>query len=142
MSVDAIALTRRWMDEVWNLKRTDTIAELFAPGCVARGGDGVDRGRDEWVAFHQAFVDTFPDLRLEIDNITSDSTGEWVAARWTVTGTHQGDALGIPASGRPVSMSGISLLRIQNGQFVAGFDNDDQQALLAQLQPQAKAAGA
>ena len=142
MAVDSIALTRRWMHEVWNEKRTETIAELFCRTCVHRGGDGVDRGLEEWMAFHQSFVGAFPDLHLEIDNITSDSTGEWVATRWTVTGTHQGDTLGIPASGQPVTMTGISLVRIQNGQFVAGFDSYDQQALLAQLQPQVKAVGA
>jgi predicted ester cyclase len=93
-------------------------------------------------AFHQAFTGAFPDLYLEVENITSDSTGEWLAVGWTATGTHQGDTLGIPATGQKMSMSGLSLVRVRNGQFIAGYDAYDQEAMLAQLQPQAKAAGA
>ena len=141
MSQDSLALVRRWFDEVWNQRKSETIHEVFGPGCIARGGDGIERGADEFVTFQQAFLGAFPDLQLSLDNMTADSTGEWVAARWTARGTHQGDSLGIPASGRPICLCGISLVRIQNGRFVAGFDNYDQQDLLAQLQPQSKSAG-
>jgi steroid delta-isomerase-like uncharacterized protein len=121
---------------VWNEKRTDTITELFCPGCIAVGGDGVTRGLDEWRAFHQSFVGAFPDLHLDVENITADGTGEWVAVRWTATGTHLGDTLGIPHTGRKMSMNGLSLVRIRDGQFIAGYDAYDQEAMLAQLQPQ------
>lgn len=135
MSSKAIALTRKWFEEVWNQKNTAAIHELMAPDCVACGGDGIKRGPKEFVLFQQQFLGAFPDLRLEIDNIVSHDSGEWVALRWTATGTHQGDHLGIPASGRSMSMSGISLVRIRDERFVEGCDAYDQAAMMAQLQP-------
>ncbi len=56
-----------------------------------------------------------------------------VAGRWTMRGTHTGEFNGIPATGRPVTLTGFSLLRIQDGQFAELWHLEDDLAVLRQL---------
>jgi predicted ester cyclase len=53
--------------------------------------------------------------------------------RWSATMTHRGDHLGIPATGKPVQTTGITIARIANNQIVEGWDNWDQLGLLKQI---------
>ncbi len=56
-----------------------------------------------------------------------------VAARWSGTGTHRGDGLGFPATGRQVRLSGMTFVRIQNGKLVEGWNVFDQLGMFQQL---------
>ena len=59
--------------------------------------------------------------------------GDIVAARWSGTGTHRGDGLGIPATHISVKFSGMTFARIQNGKLVEGWNVFDQLGMLQQL---------
>jgi hypothetical protein len=61
---------------------------------------------------HQAF----PDLHAEVHDVIAD--GDLVAARVTYTGTHQGEFVGIPATGRKTTTNGVHFFRMQDGQQV------------------------
>ncbi len=50
-------------------------------------------GRDAGRQFMQMYVSAFPDLHFDIDQIFGD--GDFVATRWTATGTHRGELMGI-----------------------------------------------
>lgn len=56
-----------------------------------------------------------------------------MASRWTATGTHRGDFMGHPASGRQFSISGISIYRLRDGKIAEGWVNDDSLGMLQQL---------
>ncbi|MFC7766345.1 ester cyclase [Leucobacter soli] len=58
----------------------------------------------------------FPDLRSEVVDIVEE--GDRVAYRWVSTGTHLGDYLGAPPTGRTVTASGITISRFENGRIV------------------------
>jgi len=58
----------------------------------------------------------FPDMRVEIDDILAD--GEKVAHRFTFNGTHKGEFLGVPATGKLVTASGMHLNLFENGKCV------------------------
>jgi len=60
------------------------------------------------------------DLKLEIKDMIGE--GDKVAAIITVTGTHKGELSGVPPSGKPVSITSISIYRVADGKVVESWD--------------------
>jgi steroid delta-isomerase-like uncharacterized protein len=123
---DLKALCIRWFDEVWNKGRLEAIDEMFAPDGIAHGlaQDGGDlRGAEGFKAFHAQFKGAFPDIHIKVEDMIQE--GDKVAVRFSCTGTHQGDQLGVAPTGRRVSFTGMSFTRWRNGQIVDGWNNVD-----------------
>jgi steroid delta-isomerase-like uncharacterized protein len=59
--------------------------------------------------------------------------GDKVVWRWTAKGTHQGPLMGIPASGKPVAMSGITIERVVEGRITESWTQYDAVGLLQQV---------
>jgi steroid delta-isomerase-like uncharacterized protein len=131
MSAANKALLRRWFDEVWNAGRSDTIDELMADNSVVHAAIGDIRGVAEFKAFQAAYRNAFPDMRIQLDQVVAE--GDVVAARWTASGTHQGDGLGFAPTGQHARFTGMVFARIQNGRFVEGWDCFNQLDLMQQL---------
>jgi len=134
MSEQNVAIVRRWFEEVWNQGRLETIHELMAADAVGIGQAGpeaVIRGPQQFQPFVEKLRGAFPDIHLTIED--AFGSGDKVAARWSATMTHQGGQLGFPASGKPVRITGISMVRIANGQIMEGFDSWDQFTLLREI---------
>jgi steroid delta-isomerase-like uncharacterized protein len=53
--------------------------------------------------------------------------------RWTASGTHKGDLLGVPATGRPIKITGIDIFRVQDGKLAELWQNWDQLQMLQQI---------
>jgi predicted ester cyclase len=73
----------------------------------------------------------FPDMRLTIEDIVAE--GETVMARWSCRGTHKGDLSGIAPTGKPFTISGVTIVRLANGKMVEGWVNWDALGLMQQL---------
>ena len=134
MSEQNISLIRRWFNEVWNQGRLETIHELMAPGAIGIGQGGAGaaiHGPAEFQAFVERLRAAFPDISVTVED--AFAANDKVAARWSATMTHQGSDLGIPASGKRVHITGISVVRIANGQIVEGWDNWDQLGMMRQI---------
>ncbi len=134
MSQDNITIVRRWFDEVWNRGQVATIPELMAADAVGVGQGGAEvviRGPHEFQAFVEKLRGAFPDIHVTIED--AFATEDKVAARWSATMTHRGDHLGLPASGKQVRITGISLVKIANGKIVAGWDNWDQLTMMREI---------
>ena len=131
MSEDIKGLVRRWFDEVWTEGRVASIDALMAPSCVVHGLGKEMRGPEAFKPFHSAYRSAFPDVKINVDHMVAE--GDIVAARWSGTGTHGGDGLGFPATGRQVQLSGMTFVRIQNGKLVEGWNVFDQLGMLQQL---------
>ena len=123
-----VALSLRWFEEVWNVRRTEIIDELLTPQSVGHmeGADVV--GAEGFKKVRQEFLTAFPDLRLAVDGVVGD--GDDVVVRWTATGTHTGPGFGGTPTGRVVSFRGMTWLRYRGGKLVEGWDNWDQTALM------------
>jgi predicted ester cyclase len=117
-------LVARWFEEVWNQGRRDLIFELFAPECVLYDGDAPIRGPQEFAAFYDNLQSQFSDFRMNIG--TALAEGDLASLRWSAHCRHK-------ASGKDVSVSGISIVRIRNGRFVEAWQNWDAAGLAAQL---------
>ncbi|HET6181343.1 MAG TPA: ester cyclase [Candidatus Sulfotelmatobacter sp.] len=129
-----LQLIQRWFQEVWNEGKTETVFDLLAPDAVTRGQGGSQaeiHGPEEFVQFVEGIRGAFPDLKVTIEDALA--VDDKVAVRWSATMTHLGDNLGIPATGKSVQSTGISIARIVNGQFAEGWDNWDQLGMLRQI---------
>ena len=121
------ALSRRWFEEVWNQRREATIDELMAPNGVAHGlapdGSGPRHGPAAFRVFWNQFCGAFPDLHITVEDVIAE--GDTVAVRIQFTGTHRGPHLGAPPTGKPITATGITICRWQNGQIVEGWNEFD-----------------
>jgi predicted ester cyclase len=134
MPPDNKALSRRWFEEVWNQGRDEVIDELFAPGAIAHGL--ADNGQDlpgpaEFRRFYRQFRSGFPDVRITVDEVVAER--DLTCCRITGRGTHSGDGLGIKATGRKVTVSGMVMIRWSNGQIVEAWNEFDSAGLMKQI---------
>jgi steroid delta-isomerase-like uncharacterized protein len=72
-----------------------------------------------------------PDLRHTIEDMVAE--GDRVALRLTARGTHTGDFMGIPPTGKPVTVTGTGICRIADGKIQEDWFNSDALGLLQQL---------
>ena len=133
MTTDNKELSRRILEEVWNHQNLDAVDGFIAADFVQHDpqiANGV-RGIEAYKQFVRYYLAAFPDLHFTVENQLSE--GSTVATRWTVTGTHSGDLSGIPATGRPISLTGITCSRLVDGKFVESWSNWDALGMLQQL---------
>jgi predicted ester cyclase len=127
MSQENKALLRRWFEEVWNKRRSETIDEIFAADGIAHGlSDDEDqplRGPAGFKPFHEIFCGAFPDIEVVVEEMIAE--GDLVAARCSVRGKHTGDHLGIAASNAPVQFTGMAIVRIKDRKIVEAWNNFD-----------------
>ena len=134
MPIDLRTLVHRWFEEVWNQGREETVDELLAADAVAHGlGEGAtsSRGPEEFKIFLRNMRTALPDAHVEVLDTVVE--GDKVAVRLLLTGTHLGDGLGVPPSGRAVSVPAITVARLSNGQMVEGWNSWDQLGFLQQI---------
>ena len=128
------ALVRRWFKEVWNEGREETIDELFAANGIGYGLGDTEvalKGPSEFKPFVRNLRGGLPDIHMTIEDLIAE--GDKVTIRITVTGTHQGNQLGVAPTGRKVHIEGLVVVRIANGQIVEGWNSWDQLGLLRQI---------
>ena len=109
-----------------------TIDELCAPGLVdhnpAPDEELTLAGFKQKVA---GFKAGFPDLKEDLQDILA--SGDTVATRWVVTGTHQQELMGIPASGQRIRVEGMNFYRLKDGRVTDIWTQFDGVALMQQL---------
>jgi predicted ester cyclase len=106
----------------------------MSPNGVARGNStgGADiHGPAEFVRFVESIRAAFSEMDMKVED--AFGVADQVVVRWSAKMTHSGDGLGMPATGKPVLLSGISIVRIINGKIVEGWDNWDQLGMLEQI---------
>jgi steroid delta-isomerase-like uncharacterized protein len=133
MSEQNKAIVRRYGEDFWGKGDLDAADELFADELVDHSPAVPDlapgpAGQRQALA---AYREAFPDLRVTNEDVLAE--GDKVVLRWTARGTHQGDLMGIPPTGRLVTLKGIDILRIENGKIVERWAEYDNLGLLQQL---------
>ena len=125
-------LVRRWFDEVWNKRRDATVHELLDPAAIGHLEGLVTHNVTEFLAARSILLNAFPDLRVSVEEILAE--GDAVAVRWSAEGTHRGQLLSIPGTGHPITIRGMTWLRLSNGRIVEGWDAWNQGRLMNDLQ--------
>ena len=133
MSAETKAIARRFLEEAFNGGDLGVVDELVAPAFVGHDAALADptRGIEGAKASITGYRDAFPDLRLTIDQQVAE--GEYVTTRWTARGTHQGDLMGMAATGKQATVTGITIDRIVDGRFTESWTNWDTLGLMQQL---------
>lgn len=133
MSNDNKKLSRRTIEEIWNNQQLDVVDELIAADIVHHDPQlpSPVKGVEGYKQFVRYYLNAFPDLHFTIDDQLSDE--HTVVSRWTATGTHKGDLSGIPATGRRISVTGITYGQIADGKFVETWSSWDALGLMQQL---------
>lgn len=143
MSEDNKAAARRFL-ECFSSGDLDGLDEIMAEDYVdhdpynPHGQEGLE-GVKKLISMYR---EGFPDLTFEIEDVLAE--GDKVVVRWTGTGTHQGEVMGVPGSGKTSTVSGISIDRFENGKAVEGWTCWDTLGMLQQIGaiPEPQAAGA
>jgi steroid delta-isomerase-like uncharacterized protein len=106
--------------------------ELFAEDVTDHNPvPGQGPGRDGMRGVVTLYHAVFPDLHLTTEDILVD--GERGTLRWTATGTHRGDQLGMPATGRQVRLTGIDVVRAADGRIVERWGESNGLEMMQQL---------
>ena len=117
-------VVRAFIEAAFNQHQPAKAGEYMAPDIKWHGGTlGTVEGRDNFVGLIGAIVAALPDLRnVELDIIADRDI---VSVRASVDGTHQGDLLGIPASGKHVTWDAIDNYRVVDGKITEEWAADD-----------------
>jgi steroid delta-isomerase-like uncharacterized protein len=124
-------LVRRFYDEVLNARRIQVIDELALADYAEH--DPLPGQRDGLVGLKDRasmLVEGLTSTYTVHDVIASDDR---VVVRWTNAGTHSGEFLGIPATGRSFDIAGIDIYRIENDRMAEHWHVVDQLTMLQQL---------
>ena len=123
-------LVRRYYGQVINGRDLDSVGDYFAD---ERTAAGVRKG-----CFF--FFQGFPDLHVSLDEFVAE--GDRVFLRSTMTGTHDGEFQGIPATGRHIAVDSAEVFRVADGKFVGYWCMVESAGLMRQLTEQLVAARA
>jgi steroid delta-isomerase-like uncharacterized protein len=132
MAGQNVDIMRRFYDEVLSGGNLDAVAELCsedivdheAPPELPQGVEGVK-------AFVQMFRTAFPDLKVTIED--AFESGDRAVSRTRWTGTHQGEFMGIPASGKAIDIEPIDIIRVADGKCAEHWGTTDNLALMQQI---------
>ncbi len=123
-------VVRRYMEQIWNERRLDRIEQFFAEDFLHHDAPGAT-DRDSTKMVIGMILDAFPDFQITIaDEIVE---GDRVVTRQTISGTQQGELMGIPATGKRVDFSGISIFRLAGGKIVELWALSDNMGMMQQL---------
>jgi steroid delta-isomerase-like uncharacterized protein len=133
-------IVRRVGVEPWE-GNLGVIDELVASDYVGHDPAQPEQHGPEGVkGFVTAYLAAFPDGRITIDDQFAER--DLVATRWTGRGTQNGELMGIPPTGKEVTVSGITISRVKDGKVVEEWSNWDTLGMLQQLGVVPELAGA
>ncbi len=129
--MDGKELVRRIFDEIVNEGRVEAADELMAEDFVDHGPLGDVQGREAFKATITAWLSAVPDVHCEVENFFQEGD----LAGWNVrtTGTHTGDGLGFPATGKAFETLSANIGRMHDGQAVEHWSEQGLFAMMAQI---------
>jgi len=135
MSVANKVLVYRWYEEVWNKKRGEVIDELLSPGVISDGltDDPMEsvKGTEAFKRYWATMIKIFPDIQVAVESTIAED--DKVVARCAVRGTHLGEGLGIPPTGKKIHVTGVRIAVFRDGLVIEAWNHFDYLAVYRQL---------
>ena len=133
MAADNKAIVRRLYEEVWIKRKLEVVNELISPSHALQAPNifGSSIGPEAYKHQVSNLLEAYPDLRWAIEDIIAEK--DKVVACWTLSGTHKGDYMGVPATNKKVSVGGITIHHIAGGKIIDSHTNWDALGMMQQL---------
>ena len=133
MSEENKAIVRRFYEEVANQGNLSVMDELVATDFIDHNPPSpeIAPGREGARQVFAMFRSAFPDMNLAVESQIAE--GDKVVYRLTFQGTHKGEMMGIPPTGKTVSIGVIDVLRLEGGQLVERWGESDDMGMMQQL---------
>lgn len=110
----------------------NAINRIYSADAIYHGtGDMANADKDMFMQFISAVLEAFPGLKVTQEQVLAD--GDKVTYVNTYSGTHKGEFMGIPATGKEMSVRSIGIARILGGQIVEEWENFDELGMMQQL---------
>jgi steroid delta-isomerase-like uncharacterized protein len=132
LMADNKAIARRFM-EGFNSDNLGAVEEWVAPNFTNHdpGTPPLPPGPEGYRLLIKGYRTAFPDLKMTADDVIGE--GDKVAVRWTARGTNTGPLGDMPASGKPATVTGISILTLAGGKVAEQRTNWDTLGMLQQF---------
>jgi steroid delta-isomerase-like uncharacterized protein len=127
-----LAIVGRLINDFLNKHDFSAADEIFAEDLIDHQAAVDAVGRENVKRFVGGLWESFPDLQCELSHVLSD--GNKVCVYVIGRGTHKGEFLGIAPTGRPVTLLGVSVMRIADGRIAERWNITDMAGLRAQLE--------
>jgi steroid delta-isomerase-like uncharacterized protein len=133
MPVENEAVVQRWWQDLWNRGDLAVADQIIAPNFTDYDPQSpwVPPGIDGCKALVSGYRTVFPDLHFTIEQQVAG--GDSVVSHWRGRGTHRAELMGIPATGKPIDVQGISVLHLENGKIYHQTTIWDALGLLQQI---------
>jgi steroid delta-isomerase-like uncharacterized protein len=130
---DNKALVRQMVEGIFNRGNISRVDEFLAPDFVEHEElpPGNQGGREGFKQMTAQLRSAFPDFKATLDDVVAE--GDRVVLRMTWTGTHKGQFMGIPPTGKSISFEVIDIIRVAGGKFVEHWGQMDNTGLMPQL---------
>ena len=117
--------------EAFNQRNLEVLDELCAPDFVYHLGSMSIQGPEAYKQFLLKLLRAFPDLKATIEDTIAN--GDTVVARYILRGTHKGNYMGMPPTGKQITLTAMGITRIASGRAVEQWVNADDLGALQQL---------
>jgi predicted ester cyclase len=124
-------LAKRWFEEVWNKGRREAIPEILAPDAEIRESGEIVKGPEGFYPFFDRMQAAFSDIHVTFQDAIAEA--DMVCLRWSCSMKHTGSGLGIAPTQKTLATTGMTMVRVANGRFVAGWQNWDMLGLMQQM---------
>jgi len=105
--------------------------EIYGENLVGHFSGMPPVDRDMHRQFGLATYSSFPDLKRPVEDLIAED--DKVVARWSSVGTHSGDFMGTPPTGKTVRTTGITIFRLEDGKIVEEWSESDMLGMLQQV---------
>lgn len=127
------AVVRRFYEEVINGGNLDVVDQIMASHLIDHS-PGYPKYRSDPESIKEMVKDyrrAFPDMHDIVEDMMAE--GDRVIVRWTGHGTHQGALMGLEPSGKDVTLTGITIYRLEDGKIVERWSEADELGMMRQL---------
>jgi steroid delta-isomerase-like uncharacterized protein len=124
------AIAHRFFDSVWN-KGDDSVVDRYLAPDFVEHFPGMEGGRDGFMKTSRLFREAFPDIDLTIED--EIAAGDRVVHRWVWRCTHKGPFLGIPPTGNRLEFTGMTIVRMADGEIAERWASLDELTMFQQM---------
>lgn len=131
-SVDTKAIVREWVEQAWN-KRNDAYIDPVLSSSYVLHAEGAPPflGPAGFRQLRDLYVGAFPDMQIAVEDLVAE--GDRCVWRFTARGTHTGDFMGIPPSGKQFQIGGVIISRFEGERWAEDWGLWDMFTMLQQI---------